>query len=85
MEFWGYADEARKGWQHPLEKSRVEVERRDPLAAQLEHFCRVIRGEERPAIDARDGSRSLAAALSVRRSALAGRPVFPARLLAESE
>lgn len=37
--------------------------------SQLEHFCRVVRGEEEPLVDGRDGTRSLAVALAVLRSA----------------
>ena len=41
------------------------MERTDPLISQLEHFCRVIRGEESPLIDGRDGARSLSVVLAV--------------------
>lgn len=64
LELWRHAGE-RRGWQHTLEKSNREVSAQDPIAVQLEHFCRVIRGEEEPLIDARDGARSLAVALAV--------------------
>ena len=36
-----------------------------PLITQLEHFCRVVGGEEKPLVDDRDGARSLAVALAV--------------------
>ena len=65
MELWRYADAAHSGWQHPLERSQRPVAAAPPLLAQLEHFCRVIRGEEEPLIDGRDGARSLAVALAV--------------------
>ena len=41
------------------------VERTDPLISQLEHFCRVIRGEESPLIDGRDAAKSLSVVLAV--------------------
>lgn len=69
MDLWRYADPAEPGWQHPMEVSRQEVVRADPLVSQLEHFCRVVRGEESPLVDARDGTRSLAVALAVLESA----------------
>ncbi len=75
LEVWRYPDEARTGWQHPLEKSRRPVEATDPLQSQLEHFCRVVRKEEAPLVDARDGMRSLAAAVTVLESAKRGVPV----------
>ena len=65
MELWRYADPARAGWQHPLEHSRRAVAKADPLVRQLEHFCRVVRREELPLVDGREGTRSLAAALAV--------------------
>ena len=65
MEIWRYANTQRSGWQHPMEQSRVEVERADPLVSQLEHFCRLIRGEESPLIDGRDAAKSLSVVLAV--------------------
>ncbi len=65
MELWQYADPTRAGWQHPLKTSRRKVARADPIKLQLEHFCRVVRREESPLVDGRDGTRSLAVALAV--------------------
>lgn len=65
MELWSYADPDHIGWQYPLGKSCREVVGADPLVLQLEHFCRVIRDEEPPIVDGRDGTRSLAVALAV--------------------
>ena len=75
MELWRYADETRMGWQHPMERSRCNVVQADPLTRQLQHFCRVVRGEEEPLVDGRDGSRSLAVALAVLESTRSGVPV----------
>ena len=77
MELWRYADERESGWQYPLERSSRAVERADPLASQLEHFCRVIRGEERPLVDGRDGARSLSLVLAVLESIERRAPVVP--------
>ena len=65
MELWRYADDDQMGWQHPMVKSRRKVTRLDPLKSQLEHFCRVVRREEKPIVDGRDGTRSLAVVLAV--------------------
>ena len=75
MELWRYADQARAGWQYPLERSLRPVQPANPLASQLEHFCRVIRGEEKPLIDGRDATRSLAVALAVLESSRRRAPV----------
>jgi len=76
MERWHYADDTKTGWQYPLEKSRHVVPYTDPLQDQLEHFCRVIKGEEMPVVDGPDGTRSLAAVLAVLASAESQRPVI---------
>ena len=68
MELWRYGDRDAAGWQHPLTKARREVEPADPLVLQLNHFCRVVRGQESPLVDAGDGARTLAVALAVQES-----------------
>ncbi len=75
MELWRYADKVKMGWQHPLEKTRCNIIPADSLTSQLEHFCRVVRGEEKPLVDGRDGTRSLAAALAVIESARRQGPI----------
>lgn len=80
MELWRYADGEPRGWQYPMKKVRHEVTDVDPLVTQLEHFCRVMRDEEMPIIDGRDGTRSLAVALAVLESAERQTPIaLPAR------
>jgi len=64
MDMWQYADEGRRGWQHPMQTTHRHVEGDDPLARQLAHFCRVIRGEETAIAGGRDAARSLAVALA---------------------
>ena len=85
MQFWRYADPSRKGWEHPMEQSRIAVNAADPLEIQLEHFCRVVRGEEEPVMNAREGVQSLAVAIAVQKSASKGRPIDPSTLLAERD
>ncbi len=83
MELWRYADGAARGWRRPLERVCIEVRKNDPLPAQLDHFRRVVEGEEEPVTDAEDGARSLAVALAVHESAEKGTPVRPSELLSE--
>jgi len=78
MELWRYPESAPRGWTHPLECRRIEVRLADPLEAQLEHFCRVIRGEHEPLIGPEDATRSLAVALAAGESTRAGAAVEPA-------
>ena len=65
MELWRYDDNDKSGWQHPMTKSTKTIARSDPMISQLEHFCRVITGVDKPIADARDGARSLAVVLAV--------------------
>ena len=65
LQLWHYPYDDQRGWHHPLEKVNRSVTPADPLRSQLEHFCRVVRGEENPIVDGREGSRSLAVALAV--------------------
>jgi predicted dehydrogenase len=76
MEQWRYADAAKSGWQQPLEKSQHSLpETNNPLRSQLEHFCRVVQGQEIPLVDGVDGTRSLAAVLGVLASAACGEAI----------
>lgn len=75
MEIWSYANKDQIGWQYPIEMSRCTVQDGYPLVLQLEHFCRVVRGEEKPLVDGRNGARSLAVVLAVLESAQRHAPV----------
>ena len=77
MELWKYPDSKRRGWQHPMRKAVVDVKRGDSLTLQLDHFCDVVRGTRPPLVDARDGARSLAAALAVLESIASNKPIRP--------
>ena len=77
MELWKYADHNQRGWQHAIEKSVVPASRADSLTLQLAHFCDVVQGTTPPLVDARDGARSLAAALAVLKSIATNTPVRP--------
>lgn len=69
MQLWRYADPQRVGWQHPMTTHHLNVVAADPLVRQLEHFCRVIRGEEAPFVSAAEGTRALAVILALLASA----------------
>jgi len=76
MHMWRYSDIDSSGWQYPIRRSRQVVARVDPLATQLEHFCNVIKGEEHPISDGRDGARSQAVVLAVLESIERQTPVI---------
>ncbi len=75
MELWRYPPTANAGWEQPLEKDQHKPADSDPLAAQLAHFCRVIRREEPPLVSAEEGVRTLEATQAVLTSGAEGRPV----------
>ncbi|MBM7805170.1 putative dehydrogenase [Geodermatophilus bullaregiensis] len=62
-------------WWEPFETATVAVGRRDPLAAQVEHFAAVVRGEAEPVCGGRDGLATLRVLEAVVESARTGRPV----------
>jgi predicted dehydrogenase len=80
LEYWHYADS--KGWNEPLLRELLEVEQGDPAVLQMQHFCRVIRGEEAPVVTCADAAASLAAALALHAAARDGRPVSLDNVLA---
>ncbi|MCY4079821.1 MAG: Gfo/Idh/MocA family oxidoreductase [Caldilineaceae bacterium] len=75
MELWRYPSADNAGWEQPLEQERHEPADADPLAAQLAHFCRVIRREEPPLVSGDEGLRTLAATQAVLTSGSEGKPV----------
>jgi predicted dehydrogenase len=74
LQHWCY-DRPEGAWADPLTRRTLPVRPADPYVRQLHHFARVIRGEEAPAIDAAEGTRTLAATLAIAESARTGLPV----------
>ena len=81
MEVWSHLHGREKGWWEPLMRRSESVPYFSPFTAQLEHFCNVIRGQEKPVIDATDGLMTLATTLAVLKSSEIGRSVNPVELL----
>ena len=77
MELWRFAGRGEQGWHEPLLQEELETVDADPLAAQLAHFCRVVRREEPPVVSGEEGLRTLAATLAVLTS---GREQTPVRV-----
>ena len=70
-----YEDPQKAGWQFPLITEHIYVESRDPLVAQLKHFCKVVRGMEEPRTSGEDAIRTLAVARAILKSGASGDPV----------
>jgi predicted dehydrogenase len=56
-------------WQTPLRELQNDVAEADPLAAQIRHFCDVVRGTAAPLVTARDAARTLEVTLAVTQAA----------------
>ena len=54
-----YAKAEDRSWFKPFDVSVADMTRDDPLALQLEHFGRVVRGEAKPIVSVRDGLQNL--------------------------
>jgi predicted dehydrogenase len=61
-----------RSWWKPFDVGIAEVARDDPLARQLEHFGRVVRGETKPVVTARDGLQNLRITEAIAEAARSG-------------
>ncbi|MDH4582456.1 Gfo/Idh/MocA family oxidoreductase [Pseudomonas sp. BN415] len=66
-------------WWKPFTCEVVDLQREDPLARQLEHFCQVIRGEAEPLVSVRDGLQNLRVVDAIGRAARDGGTVVVAQ------
>jgi predicted dehydrogenase len=66
---------AERSWWRPMHEEIVVVERADPLALQLDHFCAVVRGEASPVVEGRDALQTLRVTLAIAEAARTGRIV----------
>jgi predicted dehydrogenase len=74
LELWSYQN--KRGWHAPLSRERLQVADEDPLVRQMRHFCRVVRGQEKPRISGTDATRTLAVTLAIHEAAASRRPVI---------
>ena len=70
LDVWRHGGPA--GWWSPMQVERCIEPEQDPLTLQMRHFCRVIRGQTRPLIDGREGTRTLETTLAVKKAAATG-------------
>jgi predicted dehydrogenase len=75
MRLMYYAKGEERSWWKPFHSDVVPVERKDPLALQIEHFAAVIRGEAEPLVTARDGLQNLRVTEAIVEAATSGRIV----------
>ena len=77
MKLWRYPASETPGWYAPLEQQSQNILVGNGLKAQLEHFCRVIQGEEYPLVSGLDGFKTLAVIQAVLESAQQNIPINP--------
>lgn len=70
LEVWSYS--GARSWWEPLSRTRIPYVPEDPLAAQVRHFCAVIRDGAAPVMPGREGLRTLAVIEAVKQSARSG-------------
>src|ERR1700681_3833019 len=70
-----YAKAEDRSWWKPFEVSVAEMTRDDPLAHQIEHCGRVVRGEVEPVVRARDGLQNLRITEAIAEAARTGKIV----------
>ena len=70
-----YEREEDRSWFKPFAARIVPLERKDPLALQVEHFAAVIRGEAEPLVTCRDGLQNLRVTEAITEAARTGRTV----------
>ncbi|BAN49602.1 Gfo/Idh/MocA family protein [Metapseudomonas resinovorans] len=61
-----------RSWWKPFTCEVAALEREDPLARQLAHFCQVIRGDAEPLVSVRDGLQNLRVVEAIAQAAREG-------------
>ncbi len=74
-----YARKEDRSWWKPFQIGAEEVERADPLALQLDHFCDVIAGTALPLVTVYDGLQNLRITEAIAEAARTGEIVTTAR------
>lgn len=69
------AYEGEASWWKPLVTTHLDLPEADPIALQLDHFCRVVRREAAPQVSVDDARRTLAVTLAIAEAAQTRRPV----------
>jgi predicted dehydrogenase len=74
-----YEQSQDRSWWKPFSCEVADLQREDPLARQLEHFCQVIRGEAQPLVSVRDGLQNLRVVEAIAQAAREGGTVVVAQ------
>ncbi len=71
-----YSDATKAGWQHQLTTTQLDVQHADPYLPQLQHFCAVIQGKEKPRTSGEDALQTLKVTMALHESAKAGKSII---------
>ena len=74
LEVW--QNKGNRSWWEPLHVDRVSFQGEDPLRVQIRHFCRVVRGQDKPTVSGREGVKALKLVVAVKDSAKAGQLIW---------
>ena len=75
LTLWSHAN-SDGDWHDEITAEQIKTSFVDAYITQCRHLCAIVRGTETPIIDARNGSKSLAATLAAASSAASGRRVI---------
>jgi predicted dehydrogenase len=75
MRMKSYAKDEDRSWWKPFDVSVVDMQRSDPIAHQMEHFGKVVRGEAKPLVSSFDGMQNLKITEAIVQSAKTGQVV----------
>ena len=75
FKFFSY-DEEKYGWDHELLIKEINVEDNDPMTTELEHFVKVLQGEQKSFVLGEDGLETLKVINAVKESAEKGRKIY---------
>jgi predicted dehydrogenase len=74
-------DAGQESWDNPLTQLRLKIRPADAYHEQMRNFANVIRGSEKPVLDGRGGTITLATTLAITRSAQTGAQVRVADMM----
>ena len=77
IRIWTYPNENEAAWHFPMLKTQQLEGAGNPLQDQMEHFGKVIRGEEPPRTSGEDGARTLSTTLAIVKAANKKQTVSP--------
>ena len=68
-----WSQDGERSWWQPINQTVYDAGSRDPLDAQIEHFCKVIAGAEQPIVSGLEGLKSLKVIEAIKASARDGK------------